>query len=265
MRIDITVPTKWNELTPFQLKLIGRLLYSKKEFEKKFFRQLLATVIFIPKFRFIHFWKFFLILREVGFDGIIQYADFIFDENDALTKFPEFYKVGRTKLYGPGERLQNISINELSYADAFYFNWINKSDEKDLQRLVACLYRPAGTNNQESDIRKPFNKLLLPKNAELTDRIALSDMYIIALAYQGSRETFKKRYPYVFPKPLKSEEEETIKPNKPIKYTPFSKLVNAMAMDEVQVFGTISETENANAMQFLELYNETLLRESKKR
>lgn len=266
MRIDITIPTKWNQLTPFQLRLIGRLLYSKTEFEKKFFRQLMATVIFIPKVRFIHFWKLFLILREVGFDGIIHYADFIFDEADCLTKFPEFYKVGKTKLFGPGERLQNITILELSYADAFYFNWINKSDEKDLQRLVACLYRPADKNPKESDIRKPFDKLLLPKNAELTDRIALSDMYIIALAYQGSRETFKKRYPYVFPKPPKSEEdkpEPTTK--KPLKYTPFSKLVASMAMDEVQIFGTISDTENANAMQFLEMYNETLLRQSKRK
>lgn len=272
MRVDIYIPQKWNDLTPFQLKLIGRVLYSKTEFEKKFFRQIMVAIVFIPKVRFIHFWKLFLILREVGFDGILHFADFIFDDNDLLTKFPESFTVKKSwfrkvKLYGPAIRLQNITINELSYADAFYFNWIQESKEDDLRRLVACLYRPAGNKTIETDIRKPFDKLLLPKNSELTDKISLSDMYTVALAYQGSRETFKKRYPYVFPKPAKSEEDEASKPkkDKPIKYTPFSKLVNSMAMDEIQVFGNINQTETANAMQFLELYNETLLRQSKRK
>ena len=143
MRIDIKVPTKWNELTPFQLKMIGRLLYSKTEFEQKFFKQLLVVVVFIPKVRFIHFWKFFLLLREVSFNDLLSYTDFIFDENDNLTQFPESFKVRRSwfktiRLYGPGIRLQNITINELSYADAFYFNWIQKGSDDDLQNNVAA-------------------------------------------------------------------------------------------------------------------------------
>jgi len=264
MRIDITLPTKWNELSPFQLKVIGRLLYSKTEFEKKFFKQLLVAILFIPKVRFIHFWKFFLTLREVSFDELLPVTNFIFDEGDYLTQFPKSFKVGRTRVYGPGIRLQNITINELSYADAFFFNWIHKGSDQDLKRLVACLYRPAALKPNETDIRKPFDKLLLPKNSELTDKISLSDMYTVALAYQGSRQAFKKRYPYVFPNKTRSDEDKLEEKAKPLKYTPFSKLVNSMAMDEIQVFGTINQTENANAMQFLELYNETLLRQSKR-
>lgn len=271
MRVDIYIPQKWNDLTPFQLKLIGRVLYSKTEFEKKFFRQLMSTIVYIPKVRFICFWKLFLMLREVGFDGILQDSDFIFDDNDMLTKFPESFTVKKSwfrkvKLYGPAIRLQNITINELSYADAFYFNWIQESKEDDLRRLVACLYRPADKNPKENDIRKPFDKLLLPKNSEFTDKLSLSDMYTVALAYQGSRDAFKKRYKKVFPDPPKTQEEEPVdKKKKPIKYTPFSKIIVAMAMDEVQVFGNYKETENTNAMQFLELYNESLIRQSKRK
>lgn len=266
INIYITIPTKWNELSPFQLRMIGRLLYSKKEFEAGFFRSILVAVLFIPEMRFIHFWRFFLVLTRASFKELHHHTDFIFDENDHLTKFPARFRVKtgwfrKRTLFGPGDRLNNISINELSYADAFYFNWMVDSKTEDLQRLVACLYRPAGTGSTKADRRDKFDKLLLPENSKLTDRIPPHEMYIVALAYQGSRELIKNRYPYVFPK--KSADEKKPPANKKPKYTPFSKIIQSMAMDDVQVFGNLQQTEDVNANQFLEVYNETLHRQSR--
>lgn len=266
INIRITLPTKWNDLSPFQLQLIGRLLYSKRQFEGDLFRSILVAILFVPKLRPVYFFKMFMVLRRVTFKELHHYADFVFNHDDHLTRFPEFFKVkaglfSRRKIYGPAMRLSNITINELSYADAFYFNWMIEGKNDDLRRLVACLYRQSGEGSSKKDRRDSFDKLLLPDNAKLTDKIPLHEMYIVALAYQGSRELIKKRYPYVFPKKSSTAKPEA-KPSKP-RYTPFSKIVQSMAMDEVQVFGNLQQTENVLATQFLEVYNETLIRQSK--
>lgn len=262
MRIDFKPAKKFNELNDWQLSVIGKVLCDDKAIEKATYQFLLVAVLFIEKITFKNCFKFFLLLLRVPFSQLKPYTDFIFDEKDYLTNFFPKIKVGRKTLFGPGARLANITIQELAYADAFYYNWITKSDPKDLQRLVACLYRPAGTTSTENDNRKAFDKLQLPKNAELTDKIPVHKQYIIALGFQGTRRLFISRYKNIFPPEPELEEDEKPKPKKAQPYQSFTKLIQSLAMDEVQVFGNLQTTEKTNAVQFLEIYDELILRQN---
>lgn len=262
MRIDFYPAKKFNELNEWQLSIIGKVLCSDKAIEKKSYQFLLVVVLFLEKITFKNCIKLFFLLLRVPFSQLKQYTDFIFDESDSLTNFYKKIKVGNKVLFGPSSRLSNITIQELAYADAFYYNWMTKSDPKDLQRLVACLYRPAGSTSNENDKRKSFDKLQLPKNAELTDKIPISKQYIIALAFQGTRRLFISRYKNIFPEPPE-EDEENPKPKKQQPYQSFEKLIQSMAMDEIQVFGNLQQVEKTNAVQFLEIYDELIYRQNR--
>lgn len=254
------IPEEWNKLTDFQLKLIGHLFYTENSIKTKYFKELVFAALVMRKPSLKYVFKVIFIFFKTPSSDLIRYTDFVFNENESLTRFIPVIKVGsifsRKKLLGPGIRLSNISIQELSYADAFFYNWIKEPSSINLQRLVACLYRPISKTPKSDDKREEFNKLLLPDNAIHTDKIPLHVQYIIALAYQGSREKIMDKFTYVFPK-SKTEETEAA-PKKQKQYQPFSKIINAMAMDDNKIFGTLTETEKANAFQFLEIYNETI-------
>jgi hypothetical protein len=271
-RVDIKVATKWNELNDWQLSMIGRILYNDKALSKPLFYKILVFILVLNKPGFKNFCKALYLFSLVPFSQLQYHADFIFDEGDNLNRFlPKIkVKVGRFKtsiLFGPEIRLSNSITEELSYADTFYYNWTTKGNENDLRRLVACLYRQSGEGSSLTDSRATFHKLLLPKNAELTDLIPMHIQYVIGLAYQGTRRGFQQRYKYIFPAPTPKEEmiEEEVTAKKPKPYQPFSKIAQAMAMDEVQVFGTLEQTNRSNAIEFLEAYNELLHRELKRK
>lgn len=269
MIVRYKVATKWNELNDWQLSIIGRLLYYNKKLERKEFRWLIAFILIINKPTIKNFLKAILFFSRCSFSTVEPYTSFIFDENERLTNFYPKIKVGRfgfrKTLFGPASRLSNISISELSYADTFYYGYITSGNEIDLRRLTACLYRLQEKENPKLiDKRMEFDKLLLPEFSKLTDKIPLHKQYVIMLAYQGSRSVIVNRYKKVFPKPYEEPDNpEPQKPKKPKPYYPFSNIINTMAMDEVQVFGSLQQTEKVNAMDFLSAYNELLIRQQK--
>lgn len=272
MDIRLKVATKWNELNDWQLSIIGRILYSDKALNKPIFYNILVFILLFNKPGIKNFFKAIPFVVKIPFKEFYPLAEFIFDESESLNKFPSSFtvKIGwfkKVKLYGPSARLANITVEELSYADTFYYNWITQGKDDDLRRLVACLYRPKGTGSSDADPRCSFDKLLLPKNSELTDKIPMHLQYIVALAFQGTRRSFQSRYTWVYPAPTPKHEEveENSVPKKPKPYQPFSKIAQSMAMDDVQVFGTLQQTNKTNAVEFLEVYNELLHRQYKKK
>jgi hypothetical protein len=159
--------------------------------------------------------------------------------------------------------LANVTIEELSYADTFYYKWITKNNPDDLHRLAAILYRPTHWNLRPSseDRRIPFSSLSLEMNSKITDTIPLPLKFMIAHAYAGCRQNFINRHPNVFPKKLVTEEEEDKVPEKPKPYQPFSKIIDAFAMDEVQIFGSHQKVEKVYASKFLGVYEESIIRQ----
>lgn len=269
MRIDFKVPVKWDELTPWQRDRLGRIFFNPDQVDKELFKKLMAIILFLPKPSLKHVAKLFILLCRMPLTELISYTDFLFDPDHRLTSFKPAYTVRsgfcKSKVYGPADRLNNITILELSYADTFFYKWITEGQDVDLHRLCAVLYRPADPDAPKHDSREAFNQLLLPANAVLTDQIPLHQKYMIALAFQGSRDLFAKRFPKVFPK-AKSSQDTDVAPavKKKKAYSPFTNIINSMALDEVQPFGPLEDTERANAGKFLEIYNESIIRLQKR-
>lgn len=267
-RVDFNPAKKWNELNPWQLSIIGKILYSDRAMNKKVYQFFLLVVLMMVKPLPKNIIKVIYLFSLVPFQRYFELTNFIFDEDDHLSKFYKTIKVGpfynRKTLYGPNARLSNITITELSYADGFFYNWITNGKTVDLQRLVACLYRETSNQTTAVDRRVPFDKLLLPENATLTDKIPLHKMYIIALGYQGSRHILINRYKNVFPV-RKTKEEEVPVTKKKKAYHSFTKIIQSLAMDEIQVFGPMQQTEKTLATDFLSAYDELILRERNKK
>lgn len=266
MRINYKIPERWNDLNDSQLKRIGKVLSKKEKLHRRVFISLLISIMLTPNRTFFQYLKALFLFSEVPLKELENYCSFIFEDKDRLTRFIKSYKIKGKIFLPPSSRLANITIEEFSFADAFFYSWATEGKEEDLHRLVAVLYREQDEIPSKVDPRVPFNKLLLPDNANFTDKIPLTDKLIIALAFQGCRAVFADRFPVVFPKPKKSDEEnsETTEVQEPRdkkkKYIPFSKVINAMVMDEVQIFGTLQQTEKTNASDFLNLYQESILK-----
>ena len=222
----------------------------------------------VPKPSFKNIIKSVVLLSQVPYSELEQYTNFIFDQKELLTRFPNKIKTGRwpfrKTVYGPAARLANTSIEELSYADTFYYKWATDNDPNDLHRLTAILYRPASSKPNPEDLRLPFSNLLLENNSKNTDGIPLPVKFMIAHAYQGCRQNFINRHPNVFPQKKIAEDEPESKPVKPKPYQPFSKIIDAFAMDEVQIFGNHQQVEKVFAPKFLSVYEESIIREREK-
>jgi hypothetical protein len=82
---------------------------------------------------------------------------------------------------------------------------------------------------------------------------------MIAHAYYGCRQNFINRHlTYSHRKAVEGGEKP---PEKPKPYQPFSKIIDAFAMDEVQIFGNHQQVEKVFAPKFLSIYEESIKRE----
>lgn len=270
--LDLPVPQHWNDLTEWQIKAVGRYMFNSRneQVDTKVFKRVLISILIVPRPTFRNILKSVIYLSQVRFRDLEQYTDFVFDKKELLTRFPEQIKIGRWPfrkvVFGPATRLANITIEELSYADAFYYKWELEKNIDDLHRLTAILYRSSLWNRSPylTDRRIPFSSLLLESNSRITDNISLPVKFMIAHAYYGCRQNLINRHPNVFPQKKITEGDENKKPEKPKPYQPFSKIIDSFAMDEIQVFGPHQEVEKILAPKFLSVYEESIKREREK-
>lgn len=269
MRINFKIAQHWNDLSEWQIRAIGRFMFTSRneQTETKLFKQVVLSILIVPKPTFKNIIKSVVLLSKVPFSELEQYTNFVFDQKELLTRFPDKIKIGRWPfrkiVYGPAPRLTNTTIEELSYADTFYYKWMTDNDVNDLHRLTAILYRPSAEPTPE-DKRIPFSSLTLENNSRITDAIPLPLKFMIAHAYYGCRQNFINRHPNVFPQKKIVEGEEENKPEKPKPYQPFSKIIDSFAMDEVQIFGNHQQVEKVFAPKFLSIYEESIKREREK-
>lgn len=269
MRINFKIAQHWNDLSEWQIKAIGRFMFTSgnEQTETKLFKKVVLSILIVPKPTIKNIVKSVILLSNVTFSELEQYTNFVFDPKELLTRFPDQIKIGRwpfrKTVYGPAPRLANTTIEELSYADTFYYKWKTENDVNDLHRLTAILYRPSAEPTLE-DKRIPFSSLTLESNSRITDGIPLPVKFMIAHAYAGCRQNFINRNPNVFPKPKVTEDEAEKTPKKPKPYQPFSKIIDAFAMDEVQIFGNHQQVEKVFAPKFLSIYEESIKRERAK-
>lgn len=240
----ITVATKWSELNEWQLEEIATRYLSDKEMTEDDIFQI-VRVLFQKSKSVSDELKMRKVFRIVPFSSLVSYAEFLNQMPD-LSVFPCLKKYGVRK---PGDRLNDISIKQFSVVDAIFNKWITTKSEVYLRQLVASLYT----------IGK-FDVLKLPNVADKTDAVPLPKMYSIAMTYLSVRNYITEQFPKVFPK-SKTTDEEKLKPIfRRNTYTPFSKVITAMAMDERQPLGTLHECNNTLIYDFFNTLEESIVR-----
>jgi len=265
MKMYFKVPTKWDELSNWQLRTIGRFMFNNhnEQIQSKFLKCFCAVVLLLNHSP-VRILKVAILLCSIPLVRLAYLADFIVEKESRMTRFPNRITVGRwpfrKRLYGPSRRLGNVTIQELSFADKYYYDWVTKNEIVDLMRLTAILYRPPAKKPHLDDVREPFSNLALERNAMLTDRVPHHMMYMVAHAYEGCRTILIDAHPKVFPK-VKSDDDGGKSKVKP--YQSFARIIDSMAMDEVQIFGSHQRAEQVNAWKFMNVFQESIVRQEK--
>lgn len=140
--------------------------------------------------------------------NILGCVDFVFKKLNLTKNHLPKLKIGWFKwYYGPGDRLNDISIEEFSFAYSAYINYNRTHDVDQLNNLVATLYRPCGDLNAQrnGEVKQPFNYKLIGRYSE--KMCWLNDGYKqgVLLFFMGCLEYFKNKYPEVFRRAEKNE------------------------------------------------------------
>lgn len=274
MEHNFTIAEKWNSLNFYQIGEIAKLFMGDKKLKKEEFQFLLLTILFVD----VEFGSegyeekskaFNVLINEVHLikinendqDYLFQYIEFLENSMD-LTKFPRLIKIDGKVYYGPADRLSNVSIEELSFADHLYFNWITKKNEADLDRLITVLYRPESKIENLEDRREVFSRQTLADRGSVIPMIDENLKYIIGFAYKGSREVLFSKFKIIFPS-IKSKFKGVER--KPIKYKSFNPMITSMAMGESSPLGNLHDVKKTNAVDFFEVVQETIIMERKRK
>lgn len=245
--MKITVPTKWSELNDWQQQEIAYLYLNSTDynFESQYIKML--RILFQKTKGFFGKLRVYRIFSQVPVSTLAEYGTFL-QETPNLQKFPPI-----KNLSAPGPRLNNITIKQFSVADAIFYNWRQTNKEIYLRQLVASLYT----------FRSGFEILDLPRVAKVTDKIPLKKMYQIGMTYLAIRYSILEKYTRVFPQSKPTEKEEFTPQFRKNNYTPFSKIITTMAMDERQPLGTLKECNATLIYDFFNTLEESILRVEK--
>lgn len=255
--MNIKVVTSWRELNDWQLEEIAHLYLntSVEDFENAYFKMIL--ILFQRKNTFWAKLRLHRIIRQIPFSTLAKYGSFLIEKTDFHT-FPEI-----KGLIKPADRIANLTAKHYSVCDAFFDAWEKAPSELNLRRFVASLYLlPSANSNQPS----VFDELLLPKIAEITDKISPKKRARIALAYKFTRFHIYEKYPIIFPK-KKENEDNSFQPlfqKKEPKYISFDKVINSLVFSEEQPLGTKQEADNTRVYHFLNILTESIIRHREK-
>ena len=248
--MNIQIPQTYNDLTEEQRKELCYILLTSINEENSLDSDIPFYIIelllsHLPK-RTQH-----RVLREVSFSTLWQYAE-PFLSTEKLYHFPDI-----TKMVAPAPRLANITIKQFSVADSIYYR-LRLSQFKDetlLRQLTASLYCFKNKN---------FDILELPQVAEHTDKVEIKTAYEVVFAYTCCREYIISKFPKVFSSPNPSKKGEKPVFRKEATYTPFSKIINVMAMDQYQPLGNWHQCNATRVYDFFEVLTESMLQAEQK-
>lgn len=105
---------------------------------------------------------------------------------------------------GPSDRLFNITFEEYIFSETNYMNYLKSGDDKDLDKLIATLYRPQdpkwnfNMDHYQGDSRVPFNSHTIDARAKSIKRYPKDAKMAIVLFYQGCKNFLADQFPHVF-------------------------------------------------------------------
>lgn len=264
--LEFSIPTEWNKLNIYQASEILHILHTEKEFNS-LIREKLLSILFVDEnplnedyssnYKCMQYAELIKQTTPALIEKQFKPLEFIF-KSITLTHFPPTLEVMHNgklhTFYGPATRLANITIEEFSFCDHLYYDWMTTKKKQYLDILITTLYRLKSDKNTINDIREPFSRHTLSLRSSILPKIDDKIKLVIGHAFQGSRETIIDRFPIVFPK-------EKFKKTKPkvIKYKSFNTMITTLALGENQPLGNLHEVEQTNVIKFFEIVKESII------
>jgi len=127
------------------------------------------------------------------------------ERNNCLTKqlFPVL-KAGAS-LYGPEDRMKNITAGEFAKAENRYQSYLNTGDEKYLNEMIAIMYRPRKRfawlakfiQQWDGEKRVPYHDYHMARAKDISG-IDIRVRFAILLWFEGCRNLSIEKHPHVF-------------------------------------------------------------------
>lgn len=194
------VPDKWNELNLKQVKWLMRypehILKPSLKFRMKTFLYFIGN----------RWWTFRLhrYLHRANLGDLVwtsKVIDWIFsiDKIDLTRNVWRKYK----GFVGPADGLQNLSLEEFSFADFHFRQFLTTQDMGELNKLVAILWREKQTISVDSidfknDERIPFNSYAITKKSSSFCKADLRFKWFVFFFFYGCRNQIVKTFPETF-------------------------------------------------------------------
>lgn len=259
MNLNFQIATQWDELNEYQFRNIAYLLLNKENYVKADdFKKKLLYYLFVPELTVRNYLKFRKCIKNVPMRELLPYTNFI-EKNINRTKFPKFIKIDDKVFYAPADRLANLTIEEFSAADLFFYNWKTKKSHEDLDRLITVLYREKAKKTTSTDIRVPYSFFDLEKRGKYIPLLDIPTKMAIGLVYLSCRMSIIKKYRVVFPEFKQYPNSKTDKNHK--KYQSFSPAIISLAISEIQPLGEYDKVKKTLIDTFFSILTESILRQ----
>ncbi|NKI28270.1 hypothetical protein HCG49_17080 [Arenibacter sp. 6A1] len=247
MAIKITIPQKWNDLQPRQIKKLAWLFGTEKS-SKTIDLMIFFVLVDVRWWQFRKYRKVYKVLKAIGISGLKEHYAWVYEKTD-LTIFVPIKKLKGRKMFPPADRMTNATIDEFAHADDLAIGFYNTKDLEYLQYLAAVLYRELGSDNK----RLPFFKEDLEERAKWFKKLSPKTLLAIYLCYQGSRDNLVNMNPIVFPKTKNKTKRE-------VSSSGLGKLILSFSGGK---FGTYNETKNTNVYTFFSEFEEQFKNQKK--
>jgi hypothetical protein len=234
----LSLPTKWNELTPDQFRHIATLsLQQLTPAEFKLKAALLLLNITVEPFPeqsvkaepcyYIRHGKNTYLVSTHQLMAISEQMKFLFDIVETAEGhnyqlhcklfrqlIPEIEVAGHT-FYGPDDALTNILFKEYIRAETYFAEFLSKKDKASADRLIATLYRQQAKDYNPADVnfsgdrREPINDFLIENRAKVISKLDDVTRQAILMWYEGCKFFLTQKYPYVFEEGETTSKKET--------------------------------------------------------
>lgn len=201
------IPSQWSELTREDFEFLGTIYPFEPTWDMQV--HVLAQFIRLRSQSLGFKWRMFRDMPEDELYITLEQLDFfrwIYDlqQNTHPTNLFPTVKVGAQTLHGWTDNLDNLTIEEYSFADTLYINLFKSGDIGNLDKLLATLYRPAIMTEDDpeyrGDVRELYNPYQHTKKPEAFATLNNEYKYALMLNFLGARGWIVEKYHYVFKK-----------------------------------------------------------------
>jgi hypothetical protein len=178
-------PSKWTELTADTLLSLAVCTGTVSHYTRAF---LVMTLFKVPQ-------KLFTRLKEcqvIQLEPLIQWTS---TKNIIQKWLIKSVKVSQITLYGPQNRLADLTIEEFTYCEAAYERWLQSQKTEFLDTLFAVLYRRQrffGTKRLDFDADR------LGKHEKRAKNVRIYIKRAIAINYAGCRNFIIDSHPFIW-------------------------------------------------------------------